>query len=72
MFVATLKSNLCLKLVFETLTVVFIFLALGDRTEKKVITEIGGGGGLLCGAIATYTGLVEIIELNTGWLRGWH
>jgi hypothetical protein len=28
--------------------------------------------GLLCGAIATYTGLVEIIELNTGWLRGWH
>jgi succinate-acetate transporter protein len=72
MFVATLKSSLCLKLVFGTLTVTFIFLAIGDLTEKKVITKIGGGVGLLCGAIATYTGLVEIIELNTGWLRGWH
>jgi succinate-acetate transporter protein len=72
MFVATLKSNLCLRLVFGTLTVTFLFLALGDLTETKVITKIGGGVGLLCGAIATYTGLVEVIELNTGWLRGWH
>jgi succinate-acetate transporter protein len=72
MFVATLKTNLCLKLVFGTLTVTFLLLAIGDLTEQKTINKIGGGVGLLCGAIASYTGLVEVIELNTGWLRGWH
>jgi succinate-acetate transporter protein len=72
MFVATLKTNLCLKLVFGTLTVCFFFLALGDLTEVHVITKIGGGVGLLCGGIASYTGLVEIIDINTGWLHGWH
>jgi succinate-acetate transporter protein len=72
MFVATLKTHLCLKLVFGTLALCFVFLALGDLTEEHVITKIGGGIGLLCGGIASYTGLVEIIDINTGWLHGWH
>jgi succinate-acetate transporter protein len=72
MFVATLKKNLCLKLVFGTLTVTFFFLALGDLIEQKTVTKVGGAVGLLCGAIAAYTGLAEIIEINTGWLHGFH
>jgi succinate-acetate transporter protein len=72
MFVATLKGGICLKLVFGTLTVCFLCLALGDLLEETAITKVGGGVGLLCGAIATYTGIVEIIELSTGWLHGFH
>jgi succinate-acetate transporter protein len=72
MFIATLKGGVCLKVVFGTLTVTFLLLAIGDFAESKNVTRVGGGFGLLCGVVAMYTGLVEIIDHEVGWTRGWY
>jgi succinate-acetate transporter protein len=72
MFVGTLKASWTLKGIFGTLAVTLFLLSLGDFTEKSTITKVGGGVGLLCGAIAMYTGLVEVLDHTTGWMHGYY
>jgi succinate-acetate transporter protein len=45
-FVATLKTNLFLKLVFGWLLVTRLFLSLEDLAEQEAVSEIGGGFAL--------------------------
>src|SRR5580692_7590689 len=56
LFFGTLRLNRALQLVFATLTVLFFLLALGDYTGNSAIKHFAGYEGILCGALAIYTG----------------
>ncbi|HEY2857623.1 MAG TPA: acetate uptake transporter [Terracidiphilus sp.] len=62
MFLGTLRLNRALQVVFGTLTVLFVLLALGDASGNEGITHIAGFEGLLCGASAVYTGLAQVLN----------
>lgn len=67
MFFATLKNaHLTLKLIFASLSICLLLLSIGDYAEKEVVTKIGGYVGLVCGAIALYTGSAEVINEEFG------
>jgi len=52
MFIATLKKSRTLQIVFGTLTLLFMLLALGDITGNEAITRIAGYEGIICGLSA--------------------
>jgi succinate-acetate transporter protein len=62
MFIGTLKANRALQLVFATLTILFFLLALGDATGNGTITVIAGYEGILCGFLAIYAGLAQVLN----------
>ena len=68
MFLETIKhGHITLKLIFFTLAITFLILAIGAFAEKGVITKIGGGFGFVCGGIAFYTAVVEVINGEQGY-----
>lgn len=68
MFVGTLKhGHITLKLIFFTLALTFLLLSIGEFAENDVVHKVGGGLGLLCGGLAVYTGLAEIIDGEQGY-----
>lgn len=62
LFIATLRINKPLQVVFSTLTILFFLLALGDYTGNTTIQHIAGYEGILCGASAIYAGLKQVID----------
>ena len=62
MFVATLKLNKGLQVVFLSLTALFFLLSAGDFTGVTAITRIGGAVGIFCGASANYCSLAQVIN----------
>lgn len=62
MFIGTLKINRNLQIVFGSLTLLFILLAIGDFTEINEIKTFAGYEGILCGFSAIYAGLSQIIK----------
>lgn len=62
MFVATLKKNVVLQIVFGTLTVLFFLLAIGDYTGIAWIKTLAGYEGILCGLSAIYLACAEIMN----------
>ncbi|MFA5253581.1 MAG: acetate uptake transporter [Methanoregula sp.] len=62
MFVGTIKANRALQLVFGTLAILFFLLALGDATGNGTITVIAGYEGILCGFLAIYAGLAQVLN----------
>ncbi len=62
LFVATLKMNRTIMLVFFMLVVLFLLLGLGDATGNATITRIAGFEGLLCGLGAIYRGAAQILN----------
>lgn len=62
MFFATLKFNRALQLVFGSLTLLFFLLALGDATGSTVIKQFAGAEGIVCGALAFYTAIAQIMN----------
>ncbi len=67
MTVAAMKSDLAHKVVFVSLTLTFLFLALGDLTESTALAHTGGFLGLICAAAAWYTSFG--IVTNESWGR---
>lgn len=59
-FIGTLKLNRALQLVFGTLTILFMLLALGDYTGSATITKIAGFEGIICGMLAFYTAVAQV------------
>ncbi|WP_199547022.1 acetate uptake transporter [Streptomyces sp. N35] len=55
MTVAAMKLDVAHRVVFVTLSLTFLFLALGDLTESTGLAHTGGFLGLLCAAAAWYT-----------------
>ncbi|MGD9116523.1 MAG: acetate uptake transporter [Dehalococcoidia bacterium] len=62
MFLATLKHNQALQVVFSTLTILFILLAIADATGSTIIKTIAGCEGILCGLSAMYAGLGQVLN----------
>ncbi len=62
MFVGTLRLNRALQAVFATLAILFFLLALGDALGSVAIRTVAGYEGMLCGALAIYTGLAQVLN----------
>lgn len=62
MFVATLKLNRALQAVFATLAVLFFLLAIGDATGSAAMKVVAGYEGILCGGLAIYAGLAQVLN----------
>lgn len=66
MFKGTFYISRALQVVFGTLTLLFFLLAIGDATGKEEITHIAGWEGIVCGLLAMYTGLAQILNELAG------
>ena len=66
MFVGTLKHNRATQVVFGSLTILFMLLALGDFTGNHTITMIAGFEGIFCGASAIYSAMGQILNAEYG------
>jgi len=62
MFIATLRANRALQVVFGTLTILFFLLALGEATGNGTIVVAAGYIGIICGLSAIYTGLAQVLN----------
>ncbi len=61
MFIGTLKLTKHLQMVFGTLTLLFFLLAAGDFTGNHSITIIAGYEGIVCGGLAIYTAMYQVL-----------
>ncbi len=66
LFKGTFYISKALQWVFGTLTLLFFLLAIGDATGSETVTQIAGFEGILCGGIAMYTGLAQVINELAG------
>jgi succinate-acetate transporter protein len=62
MFVATLRINRALQLVFGTLFVLFFLLAIHYWSGNAVVGKIAGWEGIICGLFAVYAGLAQVLN----------
>jgi succinate-acetate transporter protein len=62
LFIATLRMNKVTQIIFGSLTVLFVLLALGDFLENHLITQIAGVEGVFCGAAAIYAAMAQVIN----------
>lgn len=62
LFIATLKLNRALQVVFGLLTLLFFLLALGDYTGSSSIKVIAGYEGIVCGFAAIYAALAQVLN----------
>ena len=63
LFVATLKLNRALQVVFASLTLLFFLLAPGDYTNSSIIKTIAGCEGIFCCFSAIYAALAQVLNL---------
>ena len=66
MFIATLKHNRVTQLVFLSLAILFLMLALGDFTSNEHITHIAGWIGIFCGLSAIYSATGQVVNNEFG------
>ena len=66
MFIGTLKHNKATQVVFGSLTILFILLALGDFVGNHTITMIAGFEGIFCGLSAIYSAMGQILNAEYG------
>ena len=66
MFIGTLKHNKATQVVFGSLTILFVLLALGDFTANHTITMIAGFEGIFCGFSAIYSAMGQILNAEYG------
>jgi succinate-acetate transporter protein len=62
LFVATLRLNRALQVVFASLTLLFFLLALGDFTSSATLKLVAGYEGIFCGFAAIYTALAQVLN----------
>ena len=66
MFIGTLKHNRATQVVFGSLTILFLLLALGDFTGIHIIHTIAGIEGIFCGLSAIYSAMGQIVNGEYG------
>eukprot|EP01053_Blabericola_migrator_P003809 Blabericola_migrator_1__3808@NODE_2147_length_3206_cov_240_244982_g1359_i0_p2_GENE_NODE_2147_length_3206_cov_240_244982_g1359_i0NODE_2147_length_3206_cov_240_244982_g1359_i0_p2_ORF_typecomplete_len243_score35_65Gpr1_Fun34_YaaH/PF01184_19/1_9e55YwiC/PF14256_6/0_019Phage_holin_5_1/PF06946_11/6_4e02Phage_holin_5_1/PF06946_11/2_6e03Phage_holin_5_1/PF06946_11/0_17CPP1like/PF11833_8/2_9e02CPP1like/PF11833_8/0_75DUF1129/PF06570_11/62_NODE_2147_length_3206_cov_240_244982_g1359_i021252853 len=67
MTISTLKLNKCLLLIFSTLTILFLMLAINKFCgEPKALSVASGVVGIICGALAFYTSIAEVTNDTYG------
>lgn len=62
LFIATLRLNRALQLIFLTLTILFLLLAAGDATGNPQVKHLAGYEGIFCGLTAIYTGAANVLN----------
>jgi succinate-acetate transporter protein len=62
MFIGTLKLSKALQVVFGTLMILFLLLAIGDATENALLKQIAGYEGLVCGFSAIYAAMAQVLN----------
>ena len=62
MFFGTLKINRALQVVFGTLVVLFLLLAIRDWTGSEVVGKIAGWEGIVCGLSSVYAGVAHVLN----------
>lgn len=62
LFIGTIKLNRALQLVFGTLVILFFLLAIANYTENEELLIFAGYEGILCGSIAIYTGIANLLN----------
>lgn len=62
MWIATLKHNKALQLVFFSLFILFWLLALADATGSSTVKVIAGWEGIFCGLSAVYLALAQVLN----------
>ncbi|MBV9962308.1 MAG: acetate uptake transporter [Parafilimonas sp.] len=62
MLIAALKLNRLTQAIFLTLTILFLLLATADFTGNKSIHTVAGYEGILCGALAFYGSVAQVIN----------
>ncbi len=66
MFIGTLKHNRATQVVFGSLTLLFLLLALGDFTGSAAIKLTAGWVGIGCGLSAIYNSMAQILNSEYG------
>ncbi len=66
MFACSLRHNNITKIVFGSLTLLFLLLAAADFSNFAPITTIAGAVGIFCGLSAIYSALGQIIGEEYG------
>lgn len=66
LWIATLKHNRALQVVFFTLFILFWLLALGEYTGNTAITRFAGWEGILCGLSAMYLAFAQVLNETFG------
>ena len=62
MFISTLRLNRAVQIVFSSLVVLFVLLAIKDATGSAIIGTIAGIEGIFCGGSAMYLAMAEVIN----------
>jgi succinate-acetate transporter protein len=63
MFVATMRLNVALQVVFGSLTILFFLLAIGDFINAGLdFRHFTGYEGIFCGFSAIYAGLAQVLN----------
>jgi succinate-acetate transporter protein len=60
LFLGSFRQGRALQLVFATLMICLIFLALGCQKENQLLLLFGSLAGVISGLVAGYTGLVQL------------
>lgn len=66
MFIGTLKHNRATQVVFGTLVILFLLLALANFTGIETIHTVAGYVGLVCGLSAIYNAMAQIVNGEFG------
>jgi uncharacterized protein len=66
MWIGTFGNNRALQLVFLTLWILFLLLAVGEWSGVAVIGKIAGFEGIICGLSAIYLAMAEVINETQG------
>lgn len=67
LFVASLRLNVAVQVIFATLTLLFFLLAIGDYSNAgPAFRHFTGFEGILCGFSACYTGLAQVLNETYG------
>ncbi len=62
MFFGTLKISRALQVVFGTLAILFVLLAVAEITDSPTVHLTAGVEGIFCGLSAMYTGLAPVLN----------
>lgn len=62
MFVGTLRLNKALQVVFGTLAILFVMLAIAKGTGNATFGKVTGWEGIICGASAAYAALAQVLN----------
>lgn len=66
LWIATLKHNRALQVVFLTLFILFWLLAWGESSGSSAITHLAGWEGIFCGLSAMYLAFAQVLNETFG------